>query len=82
MTDKLNEGDVMNIEVINEAVKKAKDFGIKPLDLNGKKYYFWIYDDERGWVASDDPRARDTLVKQMGGDWLPEAPGSSISPKA
>lgn len=66
MTDKLNEGDVMYIEVINEAVKRLKELRIKPLDVNGKKCYFWIYDDEVGWIPSDDLRAGDALVKQIG----------------
>ena len=65
MTDKLNESDVIDVEVINEAVKRLKELRIKPLDVNGKKYYFWIHDDEVGWITSDDLRARDALVEQI-----------------
>lgn len=47
MTDKLNEGDVMDIEVIKEAVKGLKQ--LKPVKpING---YYWLAKDRDGeWV--------------------------------
>ena len=66
--DKLSDGDVITVDMINETVNKLKDFRIKPVDVDGKKYYFWIQGEDGEWIPSDDPRARDALVAQIG-EW-------------
>ena len=89
MTDKLNEGDVMTVDIINEALAKLKLLKpkMKPVDVDGRKYYFWIKDKDGGWIASDEPGAREALLGVMGEDWFyegenssQEAPGSPKSP--
>jgi len=47
VTDKLNEGDVLDIEVINKAVERLKQLkSVKP--ING---YYWLAKDRDGeWV--------------------------------
>ena len=62
----LDEGDVLTIEMINEACNRLKDMRIKPHDINGRKYYFWIQNDGGEWIPSDDPRAREALIAQIG----------------
>lgn len=70
MTNKLDEGDVMTVDIINEALNKLKLLKPKmqPVDINGRKCYFWIQGEDGGWIPSDDPGARDALVKQIG-EW-------------
>ena len=66
--DKLSDGDVITVDMINETVNKLKDFRIKPVDVDGKKYYFWIQGEDGAWIPSDGPKARDALVAQIG-EW-------------
>ena len=68
MNDTLDEGAPDNPAVIRAALKAANDFKIRPLDIHGEKYYFWVHDKNGGLVPSDDPGARDVLVEQIG-EW-------------
>lgn len=88
MTDKLNEDDVMTVDIINEALAKLKLLKpkMKPVDVDGRKYYFWIKDKDGGWIPSDDPGAKQALLGVMGENWFYEnhnpsleAPGSPKS---
>lgn len=74
MADKLNEGDVFDVNEINELMNKVKLLKppIRPLDVNGKKYYFWIQGKDGGWIPSDDPGAREALLGVIGEDWFYE----------
>lgn len=79
---RLEEGDVLTVEMINEACSRLKDMGIKPHDINGKKYYFWIQNEEGEWIPSDDLRAREALIAQIG-EWDAEGykPPGAINPE-
>ena len=69
MSDKLTNTDTIDLSVIDEAIKKLKDFRIKPISIGGKEYYAWMRGDDGGWVPVDDhPSAAvlDALYKSVG----------------
>lgn len=62
MTDKLNEGDSITLEMIEMATKAALNvFKIKPVYVNGVGYYVWWKDKSGGWIPVEGDKVEDVL---------------------
>lgn len=61
MTDKLNEGDALTLEMIDVAKKTLNVFKIKPVYVNGVGYYVWWKDKSGGWIPVEGDKAEDVL---------------------
>ena len=70
---------------VGSDVAAAKTRAVRDGDhwvINGEKYYFWIQNENGEWIPSDDPRAREVLVAQIG-EWGAEGhkPPGAIDPE-
>lgn len=68
---KLEEGDVLTVEMINEAVEKIKLLNprMKPVRIGDKDYYIWVDSRDSGMVQVEGHAATeqlDSLWKAVG----------------